>query len=114
IGDMMNIPFFATLYDLAHKGLRISRRVAGWLDRARGHLESRGFYRRFAAMGAWGVVLIAAIPMWGCGMWSAILLAWTLRMSRLSGILYLSLGSWIGSLLVLGVALGLLRVFGVA
>jgi len=106
IGDMMNIPFFATLYELANRGLRLSPTIGRWLDRMRAHLEHRRFYSRFAAMGAVGVVAIAATPMWGCGMWSAILLAWTLRMKRLQGTLYLTCGSLVGSIIVLSLATG--------
>jgi len=105
-GDMMNVPFFVTLYELAHRGMRLSPTVARWLDRGRAHLERRRFYERFAAMGSLGVVAIAATPMWGCGMWSAILLAWTMRMKRLAGSLYLSLGSVAGSIIVLTLATG--------
>ena len=106
VGDIMNIPFFVTLFELGHRGLRLSSFAARWLDRMRAHLERRRFYQRFAAMGALGVVAIAAIPMWGCGMWSAILLAWSLRMTRLAGTLYLSLGSLAGSAIVLTLATG--------
>jgi uncharacterized membrane protein len=106
VGDMMNIPFFVTLYELGHRGLRLSPTIALWLDRTRAHLERRRFYERFAAMGSLGVVAIAATPMWGCGMWSAILLAWTMRMKRLAGSLYLTVGSVAGSIIVLTLAAG--------
>jgi uncharacterized membrane protein len=103
---MRNIPFFATIYELGHRGLRLSPFAARWLDRSRSYLERRRFYTRFAAMGAWGVVAIAATPLWGCGMWSAILLAWTMRMKRRAGVVYLTLGSVIGSIIVLTLATG--------
>jgi len=106
VGDMMNIPFFATLYELAHRGLRLSLAIARWLDRARGYLERRQFYERFAAMGSFGVIAIAATPVWGCGMWSAILLAWTMRMKHPAGTFYLTLGSVAGSIIVLTLATG--------
>jgi uncharacterized membrane protein len=106
IGDMLNIPFFVTIYELAHRGLRLSPTIARWLDRSRAHLERRGIYTRFARMGAIGVVLIAATPLWGCGMWSAILLAWSMRMKRLPGSLLLTAGSLIGSAIVLSLATG--------
>jgi len=106
VGDMMNIPFFGTLYEMGHRGLRLSPAIARWLDRMRAHLEHRRFYERFAAMGSLGVIAIAATPMWGCGMWSAILLAWTMRMKHLAGTFYLTLGSVAGSVIVLTLATG--------
>jgi len=105
-GDMMNVPFFTTLYELGRRGLRLSPAIARWLDRSRAHLQRRRVYERFSAMGGLGVAAIAAIPFWGCGMWSAILLAWTLRMKHLAGTLYLSLGSVAGSILILTLATG--------
>jgi len=112
IGDMMNIPFFSTLYEVAHRGLRLSPVVARWFDHMRAHLERRRFYERFAMMGSLGVTAIAATPVWGCGMWSAILLAWTIGMKRLPGIVYLSLGSIAGSVIVLTVATGARMIYG--
>jgi len=104
VGDMMNIPFFATLYELGHRGLRLSSAIGRWLDRTIAYLEHRRFYERFAGTGALGVVVICATPMWGCGMWSSILLARTMRLKRLPGTLYLSLGSVAGSIIILVLA----------
>jgi len=114
MGDMLNIPFFAGLYELLHRGLRLSTRVASWLDRNRARHEHHRFYIRLARMGPIGVMLLAALPFWGCGMWSSILLAWSLRMERLRGTMYLAVGSIIGTLIVLAFALGvttLIRMF---
>lgn len=107
IGDMLNIPFFVTIYELGHRGLRLSPWIARKFDRGREYLERRRFYQKFRAMGALGVIVIAAIPLWGCGMWSAIFLAWSMKMNRLPGTLYLSMGSVIGSTVVLTLLLGI-------
>jgi uncharacterized membrane protein len=107
IGDMLNIPFFVTIFTLAHRGLRMSSLLSRWLDRSRAYLEHRTFYERFRRMGELGVILIAAVPLWGCGMWSAILLAWSMDMPRVRGTIYLSVGSVIGSTIVLSLALGI-------
>jgi len=101
-GDMLHIPFFAAIYDLAERGLRFSSYFARLIDRGRAYLDHKKFYNRFRTMGALGVIVIAATPMWGCGMWSAVLLAWTMRMKRLPGTIYLSIGSLAGSILVIG------------
>jgi uncharacterized membrane protein len=107
IGDLLNIPFFVALYEGIRKSVRRSKRIGCWLDRNREKRQQGGLYGRLAKLGPCGVIVLAALPMYGCGMWSSILLAWSMNMKPVRGTVYLAAGSVVGSIVALALAIGI-------
>ena len=59
------------------------------------------------ALGDVGVVLLAALPFWGCGMWTSTLLAWTMGMRLTRAIWFLAAGGLIGLSALVALELGI-------
>jgi uncharacterized membrane protein len=89
--DVIQIPFFYWLYDNSEWVLaKLPERVARFFKR---DPETRAIGRWTARLGHVGVGLLAALPTLGGGMWSAVFLAYGLKLNRRVSYLSLILGS---------------------
>lgn len=104
--DVLQIPFFYWLYENSARVLaRLPRRFQSWFNRDWSH-SSLGRWAR--SLGNIGVMLVAALPTFGGGMWSAIFLAYGLGIRKRTSYCLLTLGSflsyltiyWVGDALV--------------
>jgi hypothetical protein len=96
--DLAQIPLFYWLYENSGKVLaRLPARIRPWLNR---DWNAGRLGRWTASLGGLGVFLIAALPTFGGGMWSAVFLAYGLRLKKAVSYGLIALGS-IASYLVL-------------
>lgn len=93
--DVIQIPIFFYLYRRAEDALRRGRPVRR-LQPTRERIERTPFGRFALSIGEMGVVFLSALPLYGGGMWSAVLLAYLLRMPRPRAVAYCLLGSFVG------------------
>ena len=88
--DYVQIPFYYRLYEQGSSLFDRYPSVQKWLNRDR----SKSLLGKWAEpLGGVGVMLVAAMPTFGGGMWSATFLAYGLGLRRRAGYLWMILGS---------------------
>jgi uncharacterized membrane protein len=100
--DTIQIPFFYHLYG----SISNSPLMQHLYQRGRKKEEvKRGskLFRWLQAFGSSGVILIATLPLKGCGMLSGFILSKLLRLSKIQGYLLLIAGSILGCGMLLGI-----------
>jgi uncharacterized membrane protein len=88
--DIIQIPFFYRIYD---HGSPLLERVPVIKRFLRKDWSAFALDRWAAHLGGFGVMLVAALPTFGGGMWSATFLAYGLRLDRRAGYAWMVLGS---------------------
>jgi len=89
--DILQIPFYFWLYE--NSQLFLSRLPARWGELFKRGPQQTAVGRWTASLGGLGVFLVAALPAMGGGMWTAIFLAYGLKLNRKLSYLWLVLGS---------------------
>jgi uncharacterized membrane protein len=99
--DIVQIPLFYRAYEGL---LRLSflSRVKPWLERRRESVQQSGIWRVWSAWKGLGVFLITLVPVKGGGMWSGVLMAFSLKIPKRASYPILIGGSVAGCLLLLG------------
>ena len=88
--DLVQIPFYYQLYEKGSTLFVGVPAIEKWLNRD----WSKSRLGRWAApLGGMGVMMVAAMPTFGGGMWSATFLAYGLGLKRRDGYLWMILGS---------------------
>src|SRR5438477_10928429 len=78
--DVLHIPMFYWIYENGSTMMnRLPVSIRGWLNKDRG-ITSLG--RWATSFGSFGVFAVAALPTFGGGMWSAVFLAYGLRLRK--------------------------------
>jgi len=110
--DILQIPFFFFLYE---KGAIKIKFLSGLYAKlpTKEQMERSGLLKFARSLGSFGVVLTAAIPAFGGGMWTAVLISYILKIDRKKSIVLLAIGSLIGCLLVVYGFEGILGLFGI-
>lgn len=109
--DCAQVPLWWWLYSaVARNTMRIPG-VDRWIDEREARAEHRRLWRRLGTLGDVGVVLLAALPFWGCGMWTSTLLAWTMGMRLTRAIWFLAVGGLIGLGALVALELGIKSLF---
>lgn len=99
--DILQIPLFYRAYEgLLH--LSFLSRVGPWLERRREGLQRSRAWRFWSAWRGLGVFLITLMPVKGGGMWSGVLMAFSLKIPKRASYPILIGGSVAGCLLLLG------------
>lgn len=93
--DVLQIPVFFYLYRRAAQVLRRGA-ASGRFQPTRERIERTPFGKFALSIGEMGVVFLSALPLYGGGMWSAVLLAYLLEMPRPRAVAYCLLGSFVG------------------
>ena len=96
IVDLLQIPMFYWLYE--HGSVLITKlppSMQAWFEKGKG---SNPLGRWTSSIGGFGVFIMAALPTFGGGMWSAVFLAYSLNLKRTWSYLIISLGSLVSYL----------------
>ena len=89
--DIVQIPMFYWLYENSHKVLtKLPARVARFFEKS--HTPA-ALSRWTSSLGGFGVMVLAAMPTLGGGMWSGIFLAYGMQLDRRISYAWLTLGS---------------------
>jgi len=108
--DILQIPFFYHLFN-ALGNSAIVRRFRLKSAKQTQVLRRSKLLHWIQLSGAPGVVMVAMLPLKGCGMLSGVLLARLLQLPKPLGYLLLILGSLLGCLLLLGVGEAILELW---
>jgi uncharacterized membrane protein len=100
--DTIQIPFFYHLYGTISNSSLMQKLYQKGRKREAAKRSSK-LFRRMQAFGSSGVVVIAMLPLKGCGMLSGFILSKLLRLSKIQGYLLLVIGSVLGCGMLLGI-----------
>jgi uncharacterized membrane protein len=89
--DIIQIPFYYWLYEHSH--IVLSRLPAKWGELFRRSPRATAIGRWTASFGGLGVMIVAGLPALGGGIWTAIFLAYGLKLDRRMSYLWVILGS---------------------
>jgi uncharacterized membrane protein len=106
VWDCTQVPLWWWLYGAVSRRAIPGQVMNKWIERRERRAEHRKLWQRFGALGDAGVVLLAALPFWGCGMWTAALLAWSMGTTLRRAFWILALGGLLGLLAMIGLGLG--------
>ncbi|OIO02817.1 hypothetical protein COY52_11930 [Candidatus Desantisbacteria bacterium CG_4_10_14_0_8_um_filter_48_22] len=110
IFDILQIPLYFYIYDKGTSRIKFLSFLYSKMPSKERMLNSP--LLKFAErLGAFGVVFVAAMPAFGGGMWTSILMAYFLKIDRRKSVLLLALGSLIGCLIVVFGFDGLIHLF---
>jgi uncharacterized membrane protein len=99
--DILQIPLFYRAYEGLFR-LSFLSRLGPWLERRRQGLHESWAWRIWSAWRGLGVFLITLLPVKGGGMWSGVLMAFSLKIPKRASYPILISGSVVGCLLLLG------------
>lgn len=108
--DMLQIPLYFYLYEKGTSRIRFLNFLYSRMP-TKQKLESSRLMRFAESLGSFGVVLVAAMPAFGGGMWTSVLMAYLLGIERKRSILLLALGSFLGCVVVIYGFEGILHLF---
>ncbi|OIN97539.1 hypothetical protein AUJ66_02920 [Candidatus Desantisbacteria bacterium CG1_02_38_46] len=100
--DILQIPFYFYIYEKGASKIKFLSKM-----------ESSKLLKFAQSLGSFGVVLVAAMPAFGGGMWSSVLISFLLGLDRKKSILLLALGSLLGCMGVVFGIDGLIHLFKV-
>lgn len=92
IMDLIQIPFFSYLYEQPQKISFLSQ-IFKKLYLHLEQIQKKSLFKKSLRFHEWGVVLITALPSFGGGMWSGVLLAHLLKINKRKSYLLLGTGS---------------------
>jgi len=109
--DILQIPLYFYIYE---KGTSKIKFLSYFYSRlpSRETMEKSRLMKFARSLGSFGVVFVAAMPAFGGGMWSSVLISFLLGFDRKKSIFLLTLGSFLGCILVVFGIDGLIHLFG--
>lgn len=108
--DVLQIPFYFYIYEKGTSKIKFLSYLYSKLP-SKGKMENSGLLKFARSLGSFGVVLVAAMPLFGGGMWSSVLISFLLGLDRRKSIILLALGSFLGCVLVVYGLDGLIHLF---
>jgi uncharacterized membrane protein len=105
--DIVQIPVCGLILEATGRKASSFERLGRWVRRRRelwkGRMEKGGFWSWIMRFHPAAVMFVSVVPVRGCGIISACLLAFMLGYSRVYGTVLIMAGSVIGALLTLGI-----------
>jgi uncharacterized membrane protein len=92
--DLLQIPLFFRLYEKGFPKIPLVKHLVKRLPTAE-QFEKSKLRKLTQSLGGIGVVLVSAMPTFGGGMWTAVLLAHILKLTRKQSYFFLATGSFI-------------------
>ena len=97
--DILQIPLYYYIYEKGTTKIKFLNFFYSRLPTME-KVSSSSLMKFARSMGGFGVVFVAAMPAFGGGMWSSVLMAHLLRIEKKRSVYLLALGSLIGCLMV--------------
>ena len=109
--DILQIPLYFYIYEKGTSKIKFLSYLFSKLP-SKEKMKNSGLLRFARSLGSFGVVFVAAMPAFGGGMWSSVLISFLLEFDRRKSILLLILGSFLGCVLVVYGIDGLIHLCG--
>ena len=108
--DYVQIPVYGIILEHSSKNFFPVRWLKNKTDHFLTHLNERPILKRVTSLGNVGLILLSALPIRGFGILSASIVSFLLRKGRMEGTVLLMTGSFIGIIIIIGIANGILRI----
>ena len=108
--DYVQIPVYGIILEHSSKNFFPVRWLKNKTDHFLTHLNERPILRKMMSLGNVGLILLSALPIRGFGILSASIVSFFLRKGRMEGTVLLMTGSFIGIIIIIGIANGILRI----
>jgi uncharacterized membrane protein len=99
--DFFQIPVYGIFLEKSSKHTGLGRKIGDWIDNKRSLWNERinggGFWGKLARMQPLAVIVVAIVPVRGCGIISACILCFVLGFPRLYSTLLIMTGSLLGA-----------------
>jgi uncharacterized membrane protein len=108
--DYVQIPIYGMLLEQSSKKFFIVRWLTLKTDKVISGLNERPLMKKVMSLGNVGLILLSALPIRGFGILSGSIVSFFLKKSRMEGTILLMTGSFIGILIVMGIAKGVFKI----
>lgn len=108
--DYIQIPIYGMLLEKSSERFFIVRWLTQKADKVMTNLNRRPLMKKILSLGNIGLVLLSALPIRGFGILSGSIVSFFLKKDRMEGTLLLMIGSFIGILIMMGIAEGFFKV----
>jgi uncharacterized membrane protein len=108
--DCVQIPVYGVILEQSSRSFF----PVGWLKRKADHvlsrMDERPILKKVMSLGNVGLILLSALPIRGFGILSASIVSFFLKKGRAEGTVLLMTGSFIGILIIMGIANGIFKI----
>ncbi len=108
--DYIQIPVYGMILEHSSKKLFPVKWLVRKTDKVLAGLSEKPLLKRVMSLGDVGLVLLSALPIRGFGILSASIVSFFLKKGRTRGTVLLMIGSFVGILIIMGIASGVLKV----
>ena len=108
--DYIQIPVYGILLEKSSKRVFIVRWLTQKADRVISNSNRRPLMKKILSLGDIGLVLLSALPIRGFGILSGSIVSFFLKKDRMQGTLLLMIGSFLGILIMMGMARGVFKI----
>jgi len=110
IYDYVQIPVYGFILEHSSKSIFPVRWLKKKADQVLGRMDERRILKKVMSLGNVGLILLSALPIRGFGILSASIVSFFLKKGRVEGTLLLMAGSFIGILIIMGIANGIFKI----
>lgn len=108
--DYVQIPVYGIILERSSKNFFPVRWLKKKMDHFLAHLEERPILKKVMSLGNVGLILLSALPIRGFGILSGSIVSFFLKKGRAEGTFLLMIGSFIGILIMMGIAKGIFKI----
>ena len=108
--DYVQIPVFGMILDHSSRKFFPIRWLTRKTDRILTSLNERPLLKKMMSLGDLGLILLSALPIRGFGILSASIVSFFLKKGKVEGTILLMTGSFVGILIIMGIAKGVFKI----
>lgn len=108
--DYVQIPVYGVILEHSSQKFFAIRWLTRKTDRVIASLNRRPLLKKVMSLGDFGLILLSALPIRGFGILSASIVSFFLKKGRVEGTILLMTGSFLGILIVVGIANGIFKI----
>jgi len=108
--DYVQIPVYGAILEHSSKKFFPMRWLTRKADRVMTSIKERPLLKKMMSLGDVGLILLSALPIRGFGILSASIVSFFMKKERNEGTLLMMTGSFIGILIIIGIANGVFKI----
>ncbi len=108
--DYVQIPVYGMLLEQSSKKFFAIRWLTHKADKVLSALHQRPLIKKVMSLGNVGLILLSALPIRGFGILSGSIVSFFLKKNRVEGTVLLMTGSFLGILIIMGIAKGVFKI----
>ena len=111
--DYVQIPIYGMILEHSSRKFFAIRWLTRKTDKVIASLNEKPLLKKVMSLGDVGLVLLSALPIRGFGILSASIVSFFLKKGKVEGTVLLMIGSCLGILIIMGIANGVFKIWGV-